>query len=489
MTPATAPGTPAAMAPVPGVPSPAAPDGTGTPAPTAPGVVPTDPAAMPGAPAIPEGPPPTVEWTAFNYDNNNSRNNRAETKITVQNVATLTQKWQQEVPSGSTSTPQVVGGKVYVSSHDGSMYRLDAETGMREWTASRLFSPRTGSNLVVGNLVLGAGGQFLRARNIEDGSQVWNAQLNTHPNTMIDSSPVLVGDLIVIGVANYEVINSSANYTGRGAVVAVDMMGTEKWRWWATPDDATAGAGVSVWSSAAYDPGRKMIFIGTGQPYELPAGEHSNALVALDAVTGEPKWFNQFHPDDAYTQPGSCKGELGPGPNCDLDIGASPNLFRAQGMDAVGVGSKGGLFRTFERETGTMLWEVQLGAGTWWGGVMAVAATDDTTIYVANNNYQTGENIFALDMNTGDIKWMTKIEVSVWGALSLANGVLFSTGKDGMMRAYDSATGVELKSWDIGHDAAGGVSISDGVVYAPSGFTGQGSVTRSGGRVTAFALP
>jgi polyvinyl alcohol dehydrogenase (cytochrome) len=457
------------------------------------------PVAMPGAggaaapvtevPVVPEGPPPTIEWPTFNYDNNNSRNNRAETKITVANVATLTEKWRAQLQGGVTSTPQVVGGKVFVGDHTGSMYKLDAATGAVEWQAPRLFAPRTGSNLVVGDIVLGAGGQNLHARNVADGTMAWVFQLNTHPTAMVDSSPVLVGENIVIGVANYEVINSSANYTARGAVVAVSKTGQEVWRWWATPDDATAGAGVSVWSSAAYDPGRKMMFIGTGQPYELPAGEHSNALVALNADTGDLMWFNQFHADDAYTQPGGCKGSLGPQPNCDLDIGASPNLFRAQGKDVVGVGSKGGLWRTFERDTGVMLWEKQLGSGTWWGGVMAVAATDDTTIYVANNNYQTGEFIFALDMETGDEKWKTPIMASVWGALTLANGVLFATGKDGMMRAYDSATGMELNSWDIGHDGAGGVSISDGVVYAPAGFTGQGSVSRSGARVMAFGLP
>lgn len=431
-----------------------------------------------------------VEWTTFNYDNANSRNNRTETKISVANVATLMEKWQRELQAGVSSTPQVMGGKVYVNDHGGSAYMLNAETGAIEWQRRGLYVPRVGTPLVVGDVFYGAGSALMHAMKPSDDSTVWTAQLSTHRSPMIDSSPVRVGDLIVIGVASYEIVTSQTDYTARGSVVAINMAdGSEAWRWWSTANNAEEGGGVSVWSSAAYDPELKMIFIGTGNPYEAPPPKTSNALVALASDTGELVWFNQFHPGDIYTQPGGCQGQGEAAPRCDFDIGASPNLFKAQGKDAVGVGSKGGLYRTFERATGTMLWERQLGAGSWWGGVMAVAATDDTTIYVPNNNFQNGENIFALDMNSGDVEWMTPIPSAVWGALTLANGVLFSCGKDGMMRAYEAATGKELKAWDLGRDAASGVAVSDGVVYATSGFTGQGQVNRPGARVSAFSLP
>jgi polyvinyl alcohol dehydrogenase (cytochrome) len=448
-----------------------------------------------GTSAPPEVAPPMqplgpVEWTTFNYDNNNSRNNRTETKISVANVASLVEKWQRELAGGVSSTPQVVGGKVYVNDHGGSAYRLDGETGAVDWQRRGLYSPRVGTNLVVGDIVFGAGGPNLYAMNTSDGTDAWQARISNHPMPLIDSSPVQAGELIVVGVGSYEIISSSANYTAQGSVVALNKSdGTEVWRWWATKNDAEEGGGVSVWSSIAYDPELKMVWIGTGNPYEAPSPKTSNSLVALEAETGKLVWHSQFHPDDVYTQPGGCSGPGQTTPNCDFDVGASPNLFTAQGKAAVGVGSKGGLYRTFERATGTMLWEKDLGAGTWWGGVMAVAATDDTTIYVANNNWQNGENLFALDMNTGEAKWTIATTSAVWGALTLAHGVLFSCSKDGMMRAYEAATGTELKAWDIGHDAASGVAVSDGVVYATSGFTGQGSVTRPGARVTAFTLP
>lgn len=432
---------------------------------------------------------PTREWSSFNYDASNSRNNRSEHEISVSNVSELREIWELSLDSGATSTPIVVDGRVYVGDHGGALYGIDAANGSPVWRVNGLFSPRTSTPLLVGDVVYAAGGQRLYARRRNDGGQIWTATLNNHPQTMIDSSPILVGDKIIIGVANYELITSRSDYTGRGAVVAVDAAdGRELWRWWAALDNGSEGAGVSVWSSVAYDPGRNLVFVGTGQPYEFPAAEHANSLVALDADDGSLVWYNQFHGDDVFTQPGGCQGGGRTQPACDFDIGASPNLFRAQGEDVVGVGSKGGLYRVVDRDHGRVVWERQLGSGSWWGGVMAVAATDDDAIYVVNNFYEDGEAIFALDQETGDIIWETPMPVPVWGAVSVANGVLYVTGKDGILRVFDTADGDELRSWDVGHDCASGVSISDGVVYVSSGFTGLGTVRRQGARLTAFSL-
>jgi polyvinyl alcohol dehydrogenase (cytochrome) len=432
---------------------------------------------------------PSVEWSTFNYDADNSRNNRSERAISVRNVARLSRIWQTSLDQGVTSTPIVVDGAVYVGDHGGALYKLDAGDGSQLWREPNLFAPRTSTPLVTDDAVFAAGGQWLYARSRSDGEEIWSARLNTHPQTMIDSSPTRVGDKIIIGVANYELIEARSDYTGRGAVVAVHADdGEEVWRWWATRDDENGGAGVSVWSSAAYDAERDLVYFGTGQPYELPAGRYGNALVALEAETGRLSWVNQFHADDAFTGPGGCQGGRRQ-PRCDFDIGASPNLFRVGSRDVVGVGSKGGLYRTVDRDDGRTVWERQLGSGSWWGGVMAVAATDDHAIYVVNNDYEDGEAIFALDMENGESIWETPMPVPVWGAVTLANGVLFLTGKDGILRALDAENGEELQTWDVRHDCAGGVSVSDGVVYVSSGFTGLGEVDRTGAAVSAFALP
>jgi polyvinyl alcohol dehydrogenase (cytochrome) len=94
----------------------------------------------------------------------------------------------------------------------------------------------------------------------------------------------------------------------------------ELWRVYTTQNDATAGAGVSVWSSAAVDDQRKLVFIGTGQTYEQPASPRGDSLIAIRYETGEVAWVHQFTAGDVFTIAGG-----GPGP--DADVGASPNLF------------------------------------------------------------------------------------------------------------------------------------------------------------------
>jgi polyvinyl alcohol dehydrogenase (cytochrome) len=447
-----------------------------------------------GAPVVSEGEAPVsapgpVEWTMFNYDLNNSRNNTSETKISVANVASLTEKWSVSLSGGVTSTPIVVGGLVYVGDHAGGLYALNAETGQPTWTARGLFQIRTGTPLVVGDIVYSAGGRVLYAHNRADGTRLWQVSMNDHANTMIDSSPILAKDKIVVGIANYEVINSSGNYSGRGAVFGATLEGMMAWKFWPTTNDDQAGAGVSVWSSAAVDLERNTIYIGTGQAYEQPAGPYSDALVALDIDDGMLHWANQFHDNDVYTDPGGCAPPR-ERPNCDWDIGASPNLFTVAGMPVVGVGSKGGLYRVIDRDTGTVVvWERQLGMGSALGGMMAVAAVSDRAVFAVANNFRTDSVVYAMDRETGQDLWQLPLPAPVWGAISYANGVLYISSRDGMLRAIDGAIGMELKTWDIYADAAGGVSISDGVVYVSSGFTGLGTLARTGARVTAFGLP
>ena len=43
----------------------------------------------------------------------------------------------------------------------------------------------------------------------------------------------------------------------------------------------TTTFGATVWSSAAVDDIRKLVFIGTGQAYEQPAGPRTDALIAM----------------------------------------------------------------------------------------------------------------------------------------------------------------------------------------------------------------
>ncbi len=401
--------------------------------------------------------------------------------------------------NGVTSTPIVVDGTAYVCDHARKITAVRAATGEILWQheLKDLFI-RCSSPLVVGDRVYFAGNNTVYARNRQTGEAIWSTLIGTHANSLIDSSPVVAGNKLVIGLANYEVIypgwgskdKTPRDYTGRGAVIALNMEdGKEAWRFWTGLNNKEGGAGVSVWSTAAVDEKRKLIFIGTGQAYEPPAGPYSDALIAINyetgPVNGKPYWVNQFHKGDVYTD-GLCLGGV---ENCkDTDIGASPNLFVSQGKDVVGVASKGALWRTVLRDTGETLWEVQLGVGSALGGVMSVAAVGEGAIYVSSGPARK-TSTYALDKENGKILWQKEMEAPTWGALTLANGVLYQPIRTGYLLALDAhREGKELWRGDLGHDAAGGVSVVDGVVYAPSGFTGLGRPARTGASLRAFSL-
>jgi polyvinyl alcohol dehydrogenase (cytochrome) len=448
-----------------------------------------EPPSVSRAPA----PPPPHAWTSFNYDQANSRSNPTERELGPTNVSKLSVRWTLETNAsqldGITGTPAVADGVVYFCDQR-AFYARDVETGEEIWTARPDDEAwRCSSPLIRGELVYFARHASLHALRRQDGSTVWSQLLDAHPQTLIDSSPVLASDRIVIGIASYEMVGPEKDdYTFRGSVVALDPdTGSEAWRLYTVPDDA-ASAGVAVWSSAAVDEARGLVFIGTGQNYESPASQMGDALLAIDSATGLLVWFNQFHAGDVYTD-AVCLA-VGPTESCrEWAIGAAPNLFVAGNRDVVGVGSKGGVYRVVDRATGEVVWEVVLGAGSALGGVMAVAAVGPELIYVSQNT-RSSSTVIALDKQTGQSVWRAPMTYFTWGALTVANGVLYLPATpSGRAVALDATTGSELWSADLGHDAAGGFSVVDGTLFAPSGFSGMGAVMRPGAQLTVFGLP
>src|SRR5262245_58878254 len=333
------------------------------------------------------------------------------------------------------------------------------------------------SALVAGERVYAAESNGkLTAMRRDTGEVVWAAALDTQPLLSIDSSPVLAGNTIVIGVASFEQGIRKADYTFRGNVVGLDAdTGQERWRVYTSENDATSGAGVSVWSTAAVDEARKLVFIGTGQSYEQPAGPRSDSLLAIHYDTGEVAWVHQFTPNDVFTIAGG-----GPGP--DADVGASPNLFSIGTRDVVGVGQKNGFYHVLDRATGDTVWEVQLTGGGPLGGVMVTAAVHDGVVYVNSNKWVVygifrGVNsrpdtsaTFALDARDGTILWQRPMPAPMFGAMSSANGVVYQGTIDGTAHALSAADGTELWSDQPGGGIAGGFSIVGGTLYVGHGF-------------------
>ena len=429
-----------------------------------------------------------ANWHVFGHDYHNTRANTAETTIGVDNVAELGLLWEQ-VSVQSTSTPAVVDDVVYFADWSGQLYARSADDGSEVWTA-QLAGGTTASPAVTDDSVyLGGGDAILFRVDRETGDEVWAVQLDEHPQANLTGSPVPVDDIVIIGVSSGEVGNTDPtyDYTFRGSIVAVNVEdGSEVWRVFVAeiedPDTGqVSGAGVSVWSTPAIDVERNMMFIGTGQAYEEPAGPRSDSVVAIDYVTGELSWVRQFTPDDVYTlfQP------VPQGP--DADIGAAPNLFTIDGQDVVGVGDKAGVYAVLDRDTGEEVWATHLGPGSHLGGVMTAAAYAEGLIFLAQNAFPRGfdtetvvipdfndpentSDVIALDAATGEEAWRVSVESPSIGGFQYANGVVYAAHTLGKLRAFDAQSGEVLWDDQVGFSQASGTAVSNGRLFVTHGF-------------------
>ena len=133
---------------------------------------------------------PAENWSQF-------RGNHSLTGVSQSNVpGSLKQLWTYEAGESIESSAAIVGGTVFVGSQKGELVALSLENGSVYWkfaTGSPIgeSSPAYGSGVVyIGDL-----GGWLNAVNASDGKKLWAFKANGE----IKSSPVVVGDRVLIG--------------------------------------------------------------------------------------------------------------------------------------------------------------------------------------------------------------------------------------------------------------------------------------------------
>lgn len=391
-------------------------------------------------------------------------------------------RWSVSAAGGVTGTPVIREGVVYWGDWARGVHATAVQDGAELWisnipggVASSVFASDDA-------IYVSSRGAEVHALERGSGARLWRTRLGDSPAIGLWSSPVVVEDVVIIGVSarasSAANIDAEALAAFRGAVVGLDRAtGAVRWRFETTSGTGGEryGAGVSCWSSAAVDVGRKLAFIGTGNSFYAPASPFSDALLALDYSTDEPAgqlmWARQFTADDNFTS-GSPAGP-------DSDVGATPNLFSLDGEDYVGVGSKDGAFYVMRRETGDLVFKTRVSPGSSIGGIMAAAAYADGVIYVTANA-SGGMVLSAIDARSGELRWTRENREggSLGSPLVLSDILLVSPAalfpsrpKAGTLFAYRLADGGEV-DWTLPlpNQHAGGISLYDDTILVPAGF-------------------
>ncbi|MER7639367.1 PQQ-binding-like beta-propeller repeat protein [Streptomyces sp. NPDC126522] len=477
----------------------------------------------------------TAQWSMAGQNLGDTHFQAAEHKISRANAGRLAPRWTATVGGGVSATPTVYDGTVYVPDYGGKLSAIDARSGRVLW--SRAVSSYTGvaddlsrtSPVVNGNeLILGDGwilnsstaGARVFAVDRFTGAPRWSVQADTDPASVITGAPVVHHGVAYVGISSKEEAGGPGTF--RGAVKALDAAtGRVLWSSYMVPSNNGGGdsnlpgyySGNAVWSSSpVVDPGRGLLYLGTGNNYTVPDGvctapeqtgctppaadDYVDSILALRLQDGTVAWADHTLDADLWTLP----RPSGP----DFDFGAGPNLFTTtnpatdRSEQLLGIGQKSGVYWAVRPATGEVAWQTRVGpdGNVANGGIVYGTAADGRRVYVAEGDTAklpytlggsgpyagktvTGGSWAALDPATGKILWQTPDPVGAVddSFVSTANGVVYAgsladTGTN--MYALDAKTGTILWSFASGGSVTGGAAIVDGSIYWGSGYCGTG---------------
>jgi PQQ-dependent dehydrogenase (methanol/ethanol family) len=457
-------------------------------------------------------PPPTEEparrsgWSAprpgdwRTYNGNDSGNRFSpHTQITTANVASLKLKWIFPMQYfGLESTPLAADGVLYVTGPN-QVVALDVLTGAAVWNYSRPSSPnlmgdsRLGTNrgaaLLGDRIFFVTDNAHLVALDRATGKLRWETTMA--PDAIAEEhhayggtiAPLVVHDTVIAGVAG-------ADAGIRGFVAAFNAdTGALVWRRWTVPRKGEPGidtwqgpepikGGGSTWLTGSYDASTDTLYWATGNPW--PDADDSdrrgdnlytNCVLALDAATGEIKWYYQFTPHDLADRDAT-------EPNVLVD-----RVYKGKPSRLLLHADRNGFFYVLDRTTGAVLlakpflrrvdWASSIGADgrpvvTDPRGCPSDAANWDSTAFSPETGLyyllaleecvgkptgypdQTGQRFLrAVNIETGEIAWETAQpgppRAKTWsGVLGTASGLLFYGQPNGGFTAADQRTGKTL---------------------------------------------
>jgi polyvinyl alcohol dehydrogenase (cytochrome) len=499
------------------------------------------------------------DWPMAAHDPSGSGHNVKEKKLKRSNVAGLEVKWVFDAADVGApvapihANPVVADGRTYVGSYGGTFYAI-GEDGELTWSFATAappaeLAPFVGPNapIVAGAVlpekedavVFGDGGGILYKLDRNTGEVVWQTDLDDHGlGGLWGNSVMIVKNTIYVGIASFEplapLIPGYVCCSHRGAVAAVDLAtGATKWRYEViAPGDqgpfpqslidelgsveVYGPSGGDVWSQPTYDKASNTLYVSTGQLFSRsPDGdgpETFDAIIALDAETGEEKWVTNlstnldvFRFDIPFHDP--VTGEY-----FDKDMADHPKIYTlANGRKVVGAGQKSGEFHVLDADTGEVIAStahIEMITGE--GGFQSGGAMDGETIFLHGSTTPSVDGapfdgvVMGVNRRGTKTRWELRIPGSaLYGSLAVANGVLFfqspfeealdAPGNPATWALYavHTGTGEVLDRITFAGRALNGPAVSRGRVYAGFGgaFAFGPATTTPDGGVVCLGLP
>jgi polyvinyl alcohol dehydrogenase (cytochrome) len=460
--------------------------------------------------------------------------------LNAADVPRLKLKWSFGFPDSSQaySQPSVAGGRVFVGSHSGAVYSLDARSGCMYWAyqaksavrSAISIGPRTGGSGVA--IYFGDLSGNVYALDAGSGDVIWLRALEKHPYGRITGSPTLYRDRLYVPVASLEEsMAANPEYgccTFRGSLAALDTAtGTTVWQASTITEPlAPRGknslghtlygpSGAPIWSAPTIDVKRGAIYASTGNMYSGPQQPTSDAVIAFDLATGAIRWSHQMTPKDIFPCRKGNSNCLEDESGDDYDFGNSPVLTTLPGgKDLIVIGQKSGVGWAIDPDRrGEVVWQYRAGEGGTLGGIEWGTAVDAEHAYFPVSDIQRDHpgGLHAVTLTTGERAWYAAPQPPLCGAgpncnaaqsaaITVIPGVVFSGSNDGGLRAYSAKDGSILWSYDTNRsfDTVNGVAargasligpgptVVGGMVFVNSGYGAYGG--RPGNVLLAFGL-
>ncbi|MEO0062324.1 MAG: hypothetical protein RLZZ08_884 [Pseudomonadota bacterium] len=332
--------------------------------------------------------PQAGEWPSDGRDYSAQRFSPL-TQISTANVGQLGLAWFADLDTyrGVEGTPIYADGVIYNIAPFNIATAYDAKTGAvlwtfdpkvpREWARLACCEPVARGLAMWGDKVIIA---TLDGRLIgidrKTGQQAWSTRTfedDGKSSYSITGAPRVFDGMVVVG-------QSGGDFGVRGFVSAYDAQtGRKLWKFFLTPGDPangpdgeasdpvmamvrktwsedgmwkTLGGGANPWDSIAYDPVRKLVYVGTGNASPHSQFYRSNnqgdnlfvcSIVALHAETGAYAWHYQMNPGEEWDW--TCTSSI---ISAQLKIDGKPR-------DVVMQAPKNGYFYVLDRGTGEFI--------------------------------------------------------------------------------------------------------------------------------------